>query len=78
MSERLYGCPECGQYNNAEFWDSHTKEQEGIKQGMPYCSITCNMEDLDAFDPTFRCPICNEEVSGVEVRVKDKKNEEDK
>lgn len=70
MSNKLYTCPMCKQSNIAEFWDKHTAEVEGydINKMM---GVASSEEDMKLQLPVFRCPICNEEVEGLDIQSHD-------
>lgn len=60
-------CPECKQVNTVEFWDSQTKEQQGIDEKSHYMSAEAATKDHQEVESYYNCPICNEEVSGVDL-----------
>jgi hypothetical protein len=61
-------CPKCSQPNTVEFWDRHTKAEEGIKDGDPFVSSGMDKATHDEVQSYYRCPICNEEVDGVHLK----------
>lgn len=64
---KMYKCPKCGETNTADFWDETTRKVMGIQQTDTFMSLTASKEDHAEVESTFNCPICNEEIRGIDV-----------
>jgi rubredoxin len=60
-------CPECKISNTVDFWDSHTKQEMGVKENQPYMSAGVDKKDHDEVESRFHCPMCNKEVEGIHL-----------
>lgn len=60
-------CPKCHQSNTVDFWDRWTKQEEGIGDDEPFTSAGADKKEHDEVQSYFRCPVCNEEVNGVDL-----------
>lgn len=67
-SQENIGCPHCNISNTAEFWDSYTKEKEGIKDDRPYISASAPKDEHIEQEAYFVCPMCGREVPGVNLK----------
>lgn len=61
-------CPECKQSNTVEFWDRHTKHEVGVKDDDPFVSSGADKATHDEIQSFYHCPICNEEVDGINLQ----------
>lgn len=68
----MLGCPKCGKYNEVEVWDKHTKQVEGYPDEN-FSSAGSPMKKHIEQELTFRCPMCNEEVFGIDLLRKNTK-----
>ena len=66
MREHLK-CPKCNQSNTVEFWDKNTKEEIGLDDQSLYTSAGADRKDHEEVEAYFHCPICNEEVAGIDL-----------
>lgn len=61
-------CPKCGHASTVEFWDRHTKSEEGIDPNDDsFVSLGDSKDDHDLYQTYYRCPLCNEEVLGSDL-----------
>lgn len=60
-------CPECKQTNTEDFWDSNTREEQGIDDKSTFISSGADKKEHEEVESYFNCPICNEEVKGVDL-----------
>ncbi len=67
-SDAYLKCPECKQSNTVDFWDKNTRAEAGIEDGKPFVSAGADKKTHDEVQSYFRCPVCNEEVSGIDLQ----------
>ena len=67
MAKQYIQCPKCRHTSTVGQWDEQTKKDYGIKEGAVYMSCGDDKEELKRVEAMFVCPICEEEVPGVEL-----------
>ena len=60
-------CPKCGQSNTSDFWDNNTKEELGLEDTDHFISSSAPIKDHEEVDSYYYCPVCNEEISGIDL-----------
>lgn len=60
-------CPDCGISNTVDFWDSHSMQEMGIKSKQRFTSASSTIKALAEQQAMFHCPMCNEELEGVNL-----------
>lgn len=66
---KVLTCPICHVDNSHRYWDSHTREQMGIKPA-PEGHMLSSRVDKDThakFQTEFNCPTCNNRIKGVDL-----------
>jgi hypothetical protein len=66
-SSEYLKCPKCSQSNTVDFWDRHTKQEVGIKDTDTFVSAGADKKVHDEVQSYYHCPICNEEVDGIDL-----------